>query len=141
MELAGKFIDTPFQHFEEVSQEVEVTKTVSSIPRITRPLLRMSSLKDEKAVIEEGGCTIWGQLPDIPYKLDKFGLGFTSTAKKVVRHSRAGGPPVKISNQGVNAVEDNEEDGSLEDWIFPTVSGGLRNWEARVFVPITFISQ
>ena len=52
-----------------------------------------------------------------------------------------GGPPVKISNQGVNVVEDNEEDGILEDWIFPTVSGGLRNWEAKDFVPITFISQ
>ena len=52
-----------------------------------------------------------------------------------------GGPPVKISNQSVNAVEDNEEEGSLEDWIFPTVSGGLRNWEARDFITITFISQ
>ena len=101
----------------------------------------MSSLKDAKAVVEVGGCTIWGQLPDIPYKSDKFGLRFTSTAQKAVRHARAGGPPVKISNQGVNAVEDNEEDGSLEDWIFPTVNGGLRNWEARDFVPITFISQ
>ena len=41
-----------------------------------------------------------------------------------------------------NAIEeDNEEDGSLEDWIFPTVSGGLCNWEARDFILITFISQ
>ena len=139
--LDGEFIETPFQHFEEVSQEVAVTKAVSQILKITRPLLRMSSLKDAKAVVEEGGCTIWGKLPDIPYKSNKFGLGFTSTAQKAVRRARAGGPPLKISNREVNAVEDVEEDGSLEDWIFPTVNGGLRNWEARDFVPITFISQ
>ena len=64
------------------------------------------------------------------YKSDKFGLGFTSTTQKAVRRARAGGPPVKITNQGVNAVEDGEEDGILEDWIFPTVNGGLHNWEA-----------
>ena len=141
VELDGEFIKTPFQHFEEVSQEVAVTKTVSQIPKITRPPLRMSSLKDAKAVVEEGGCTIWGQLPDIPYKSDKFGLGFTSNAQKAVCRARAGGPPLKISNREVNAVEDGEEDGSLENWIFPTVNGGLHNWEARDFVPITFISQ
>ena len=141
VELDGEFIETPFQHFKEVSQEVAVTKTVSQIPKITRPSLRMSSLKDAKAVVEEGGCTIWGQLPDIPYKSDKFGLGFTSSAQKAVRRSRAGGPPLKISKQEVNAVEDGEEDYSLEDWIFPTVNGGLRNWEAEDFIPINFISQ
>ena len=82
-----------------------------------------------------------GKLPDIPYKSDKFGLGFTSSAQKAVRRARAGGPPLKISNREVNTVEDGEEDCSLEDWIFPTINGGLRNWEARYFVPITFISQ
>ena len=71
------------------------------VPKITRPLLRMSSLKDAKAVVEEGGCTIWGQLPDIPYKSEMFGLGFTSSAQKVVHHTRAGGPPLKISNHEV----------------------------------------
>ena len=29
VELDGEFIETPFQHFEEVPQEVAVTKTVS----------------------------------------------------------------------------------------------------------------
>ena len=94
VELDGEFIETTFQHFEEVPQDVAVTKAV---PNITRPPLRMSSLKDAKAVVEEGGCTIWGQLLDIPYKSDKFGLGFTSIAQKVVRRARAGGPPLKIS--------------------------------------------
>ena len=141
VELDGEFIETPFQHFEEVSQEIAVTKTVSQIPKITRPPLWMSSLKDAKAVVEEGGCTIWGKLPDIPYKSDKFGLGFTSSAQKAVHRARVRGPPLKISNREVNAVEDGEEDCSLEDWIFPTINEGLRNWEARDFIPITFIPQ
>ena len=58
VDLDGEFIETPFQHFKEVSQEVAVTKALSPIPKITRPPLRMSSLKDAKAVVEEGGCTI-----------------------------------------------------------------------------------
>ena len=141
MELDGEFIKTPFKHFEEVFEEIAATKAVSSSPKITRPPPRMSSLKDARAVVEEGGCTIWGQLPDIPYKSDTFGLGFTSIGQKAVRHTRARGPPINISNQSVNAVEDIEEEGSLEDWIFPTVSRGLCNWEAKDFIPITFISQ
>ena len=88
VELDGEFIETPFQHFEEVSQIVEVTKDVSQVPKITRPSLKISSLKDAKAVIEEGGCTIWGQFPDIPYKSEKFGMGFTSGAQKSVRRAR-----------------------------------------------------
>ena len=47
----------------------------------------MASLKDAKVVIEEYGCTIWGQLPDIPYKYDKFGLGFSSGAQRDVRRA------------------------------------------------------
>ena len=58
-----------------------------------------------------------------------------------MRHARAGGPPVKISHQGVNALEDNEEDDSFEDWIFPIVGKGLCNWEVKEFVSITFIPQ
>ena len=50
VELDGEFIETPFQHFEEVAQEIAA---VPSVPMITRPPPRMSSLKDAKAVIEE----------------------------------------------------------------------------------------
>ena len=82
-----------------------------------------------------------GQLPDIPYKSDKFGLGFTSGAQKVVRRARAGGPPLKISNHEVNTVEDSDDSCDLEEWIFPTINGGLTNWEAKDFVPITFIQK
>ena len=141
VELDGEFIETLFQHFEEVPQTVEVTNTIPKIPKITRTPLKMSSLKDAKAVIEEGWCTIWGQLPDIPYKSEKFGVGFTSGAQKAVRRARARKPPLKISNHGVNTVEDDEDHYDLEDWIFPTVNGGLSNWEAKDFVPIIFIPQ
>ena len=41
VELDGEFIENPFQHFEEVPQDVAVTKTVSQVPKITRPPLRM----------------------------------------------------------------------------------------------------
>ena len=141
VEMDGKFIETPFQHFEEVPQIVAVTKTVSQFSKITRPPLKMSSFKDAKAVVEGGGCTILGQLLDIPYKFDKFGLSFTSGAQKVVRRARAGGPHLRISNHGVNVVEDSDDSYNLEEWIFPTISGGLNNWEAKDFCPNYFIQQ
>ena len=101
----------------------------------------MASLKDTEAVIKEGKSIIWGQLPDFPHKTDKFGLGFTAAGQKVMRHSKAGGPPVKISHHRINDVEDEDEESHFEDWIFPTVEGGLSNWKAKDFVPITFINQ
>ena len=70
VEMDGEFIKTPCQNFEEVPQTLDTTETVTNMPKITRPPLKMDSLKDAKAVIEEGGSTIWGQLPDIPYKSD-----------------------------------------------------------------------
>ena len=69
--------------------------------------------------------------PDIPYKSDKFGLGFTSKARKEVCRARAGGPPLRISNNEVNALEDTDSDGDLDDWIFPTTGGGFNNWKAK----------
>ena len=53
VKLDGEFIETPFQHFEEVSPEVAVAKTMTSMPIITKLVSRMSSLKDTKVVIEE----------------------------------------------------------------------------------------
>ena len=98
----------------------------------------MASLKDAQAVIEDGSCTIWGQLLDILYKSEKFGLGFTSRAQKQVRRVRVGGPPLRISNNEVNALEDTDSDGDLDDWIFPTTDGGLNNCMAKDFVSISF---
>ena len=76
----------------------------------------MSSLKDAEAVIKEGGGTVWGQLPDFPHKIDMFGLGFTAASQKAMRRSRAGGPPLKITHHGINALEYDDEEDNFEDW-------------------------
>ena len=141
VEMDGEFIETPCQNFKEVPQTIVVTKTTNKVSKITRPPLKMASLRDAKAVVEEGGCTIWGQLLNIPYKSNKFGLGFTSEAQRDVRRTRAGGPPLRISNHGVNALEDNDSGCDMDEWIFPTISGGLNNQEAKDFVPITLIQE
>ena len=82
-----------------------------------------------------------GQLPDFAQKTNKFGLGFTIEAQKAVRNARIGRPPLFISNSGVNAIEDDIEESEFDSWIYPTVDGGLSNWTAKDFVPISFITQ
>ena len=59
-----EFIEIPCQTFEVISHAA--VEDVSTIPKITKTPYKMPSLKDAKATIEEGGCTVWGQLPDIP---------------------------------------------------------------------------
>ena len=103
--------------------------------------MKMASLKDARAVIEKGGCANRGQLPDIPYKSNKFGLGFTSEAQIFFRCTRAGGPPLCINNHGVDAFEDSDSSCDMDEWIFLTIGSGLKNWEAKEFVPITFIQE
>ena len=117
------------------------TETVTSMPKITRPPLKMASLKDAKVVIEEVGCTIWVQLLDITYKSNNFGLGFNSGAQRVVRRAHAGGPPLHINNHEINASEDNDGDCDMDIWIFLTTNGGPSNWTAKDLVPITFIQE
>ena len=141
VEMDGEFIETPYHTFEVIALTIVVAKATPATPKITKDTPRMASLKDTRDVIEESGCTIQGWLPDIPYKSDKFGLGFTSSAQKAVRHARAGGPPLKIRNREVNAIEGDKYSCDLEDWIFPTISGGLNNWEARDLILINFIPQ
>ena len=46
VEMDGEFIETPCQHFEEVPLTVTATKTTTKIPKVTRPPLKMVSLKD-----------------------------------------------------------------------------------------------
>ena len=67
-----------------VSPIVAVAKATLDISKATEDTPRTASLKDIRDVVEYGGCTIWRQLPDIPYKSEKFGPGFTSKAQKVV---------------------------------------------------------
>ena len=58
VEMDREFIKTPCQNFEEVPQTLASTEVTTG-----KPPLKMTSLKDARVVIEEGGCTIWGQLP------------------------------------------------------------------------------
>ena len=136
VEMDGEFIETPFQHFEEVPQTLASAETV-----IEDPPLKMASLKDARAVIEKGECANWGRLPDFTPKTDKFGLGFTAEAQRAVRKARIGRPPVFITNPGVNAIEDDVEESEFNSWIYPMTNGGLNNWTAKDFTPITFVTQ
>ena len=87
----------------------------------------MASVKDARAVSEKGGCANYGHLPDFAHKTDNFGLGFTLEAQRAVRRARIRRPPLHISNQGVNEIEDSEEDSDIDSWIYPTTNGGLNN--------------
>ena len=50
VEVEGEFIETPFQHFEEVLPEIAVAKLAVEAPR---QMARMASLEDAKAAIKE----------------------------------------------------------------------------------------
>ena len=110
IEMDGEFIETPFQHFEEVPQTLASAETVTE----EDSPLKMASLRDARAVIERGECANWGRLPDFTPKTDKFGLGFTAEAQKAVRKARIGRPPVFITNPGVNAIEDEAEESEFD---------------------------
>src|ERR1051325_3442273 len=83
--MEGKFIETPCQAFEAIPRVMHVDSPVT--PEVTRVPPKMASLKDAKAAVQEGGCTIWGQLPDFPFKSDKTGLGFTIKGQKMIRRT------------------------------------------------------
>ena len=117
---------------------VVVAKATLDTPKASKETPRMASLKDARVVVEDGGCTIWGQLPDFPFKLEKFGLGFTSKAQKEARCACTGKPPLRITSHEVNALEDSDVDCDWDDWIYPTASGGLNNWQTKDFIPISY---
>ena len=77
VEMGGEFIETSCKAFEIVPPMVAATKISSNISKADEGIPRIVSLKNVYVVVEVGNCTIWGQLPDIPFKADKFGLGFT----------------------------------------------------------------
>ena len=106
-----------------------------------KPPLKMASLKDARAMVEEGGCTNRGQLSDFTHKTDKFGLGFTTGVQRAIRNARAGRPPQHINNQGINAIQDSEEDSDIDSWIYPTTNSGPNNWTTKDLVLVSFISQ
>ena len=137
IEMDGEFIETPFQHFEEVLPILAVAETAveEDVP------LKMASLKDARAVVQKGNGAHWGRLPDFTQKNDKFGLGFTTEAQKAVRKEKIGKAPVFISSSRVNAIEEDVEGAEFDSWIYPTASDGPSNWTAKDFTPITFVTQ
>ena len=100
----------------------------------------MVSFKDARAAVEDGSCDTWGQLPEITFKVDKCGLGFTIKAQKEVRRAHAGKPHLRIGNHEVNDVEDSDDECAFEEWGYPTTIG-LNNWHTKDFVPISFIEE
>ncbi|KAI5426904.1 hypothetical protein KIW84_032366 [Lathyrus oleraceus] len=108
------------------SSDQSVLKPTSRVPKVIRAPPAMISLKDAQAVVEDGGRTGWGQLIDVPYKSDKFGLGFSSE---------------KIVKDQINIVEDADSDCDLDSWIFPTIGDGLNNWKAEDTIPISFSQE
>ena len=126
VEMDGEFFETPSHSFEVVPPTSLVLKPTSRVPKVIRAPPVMISLKDAQAVVEDGGRTGWGQLIDVPYKSDRFGLGFNS--KKTVKDQ-------------INAVEDADSDCDLDSWIYPTIGDGLNNWKAEDTIPISFSQE
>src|ERR1043165_5207456 len=136
LELEGEFFETPCQAFETVPRVMPVYSPVT--PEVTPVPPRMASLKDAQAAGEEGGSTIWGQIPDLPFKSDKTGLGFTIKGQKMIRRERAGQLPFRTSQNGIHAIEDDHNDFDISKWIFPTPDNGLSNWKTEDVIPISF---
>ena len=107
LEVEGEFIETPFQHFEEVLPEIAVAKLAAETPR------QMASLEDARAAMKEGKNSAWGQLPDFPHKTDKFGLGFTAAGQKAMCRAKTERAPVKISPYRINALEDEDKESCI----------------------------
>ena len=134
--MEGELVETPCQAFEAIPRVMLVDSPITL--EVTRVPPKMASLKDAKVVVEEGGCTIWGQLPDFPLKSDKTGLGFTTKGQKMIRRERVGKLPFHISKNRVHAVEDDNSDFNISNWIFPTPDIGLSNWKTEDVIPISF---
>ena len=111
MDMDEEFIETPCHNFKEVCHTLASTEIA-----IEEPPMKMASLKDARAVIEK-------------------------EAQRVVRRARIGRPPLRISNPGVNAIEDDDEESDIDSWIYPTTNGGLNNWTTKDFVSVSFITQ
>src|ERR1044072_4279196 len=125
--MEGEFFETPCHAFETIPRVMPVDSPVT--PELTQAPPRMASLKDAQAAVEEGGNAIWGQLLDIPFKFDKTGLGFTIKGQKMICRERADQLPFRISKDGVHAIEDDDHNFDISDWIIPTPDNGLSNWK------------
>ena len=138
VQMDGEFIETPCQDFEVVPPMVATTKFSSDVSKSGKVVPKMVSFRDAHAIVEEGSCDIWGQLPEIPFKAEKCGLGFTIKAKKEVRRARVRKTPLRIGNHEVNVVEDSDDECAFEEWVYPTTTE-LNDWHAKDFILISLI--
>ena len=56
----------------------------------------------------------------------------------MIRRERAGKLPFHINKSGVHAIEDDDGDFDINNWIFPTPDDGLNNWKTEDVIPISF---
>src|SRR4051812_42409277 len=137
----GEAFESPRIAYELVPQLVPETKHVYTPPKVIGVIPAVASLKDARAVVEEGGCTIWGQLPDIPYKSNKWSLGRTAKDQKREQHPRPEGLKHHFISKGVNAIGEDEDNYNIDKWIFPTPDEGLDNWKTKDIVSISYSQE
>ncbi|KAI5418907.1 hypothetical protein KIW84_043217 [Lathyrus oleraceus] len=128
----GEVHGIPFQEFEVV----QMIKTPRSEDK--KSVVSLSSLKDARAVVENGHPEGWGRVLDLPPTFDKLDLSF-SHSKQGLSHEPPQVPniltPVKFASTGfinigqANVVGDDvDSDYDIDNWIRPSVPGeGLRN--------------
>lgn len=90
--------------YETILPTNPVIEPVRRVPKVICAPPTRTSLKGAKAVVEEGGCTVWGQMTDVPYKSDKFDMKFSS--KRTVKDQ-------------VNVVQDADSDCYIDGQISP----------------------
>ena len=96
----------------------------------------MSSLRDVRAVVENGNPEGWGRVLDVTPKFKKFGLGYVSGQQNAAFRASGLSTLVKFSRPSatqegcINAIGDDKVDGyNIEDWIRPSIPGHtLNNW-------------
>lgn len=138
VEVEGEVHETPFQAFEAV-QMINIP-----YPKVKKPEVSMSSLKDVKEIIEASHQEGRGRVLDLPSKFNKLGLGYVphetnsgSKTQNTVKFSSAG-----FINEGqANAIDDDKDNGfDFSKWIPPTVQE-LCNWSTEDVIQVTFSNE
>ena len=133
MEMDGEFIETPCQTFEVVPPMIATAKFSYDVSKAVKVVPKMVSFRDACAIVKEGSCDTWGQLLEIPFKADKYGLGFTIKAQKEVRRACAWKPLLRIGSHIVNAIGKCDFECAFEEWVYPTTME-LNNWQEKDFI-------
>lgn len=127
VEVEGEVHETPLHAFEAV-QMIQTSRSKDK-----RPAVSMSSLKDARAVVENGHPKGWGRVLDLPLKFIKLGLGFSKSQQDVAPEAHKAPKvltPVRftgagfINNDQANAADDDDDsDYDINNWIRLSVPG------------------